>query len=170
MEARTLTPTEKGGIAETAIIARATQQGIVVSRPFTEGRRYDLIFDVAGTLLRVQCKWAALDGHVVRIATRTCRHSPVRGYVRGSYTAEQIDAFAAYCMDLDKVYLLPIGDFDGQTMVHLRIAPARNNQRTLVRWASQYELGAIAQLGERLHGMQEVAGSSPASSTPPNAA
>ncbi len=26
------------------------------------------------------------------------------------------------------------------------------------------DLGAIAQLGERLHGMQEVAGSSPASS------
>jgi hypothetical protein len=30
--------------------------------------------------------------------------------------------------------------------------------------AADYRLGAIAQLGERLHGMQEVAGSSPASS------
>jgi hypothetical protein len=32
--------------------------------------------------------------------------------------------------------------------------------------AADHALGAIAQLGERLHGMQEVAGSSPASSTP----
>jgi hypothetical protein len=31
--------------------------------------------------------------------------------------------------------------------------------------AAPFSLGAIAQLGERLHGMQEVAGSSPASST-----
>ncbi len=37
--------------------------------------------------------------------------------------------------------------------------------------ASDYELpGAIAQLGERLAGSQKVAGSSPASSTPPKAA
>src|SRR5918999_1829877 len=50
--------------------------------------------------------------------------------------------------------------------IHLRLAPCRNNQKQSIHWASQYELGAIAQLGERLHGMQEVAGSSPASSTP----
>jgi hypothetical protein len=37
--------------------------------------------------------------------------------------------------------------------------------RAGVTMAGQYRLGAIAQLGERLHGMQEVAGSSPASST-----
>jgi hypothetical protein len=30
--------------------------------------------------------------------------------------------------------------------------------------AAQYELGAIAQLGERRHGMAEVEGSSPSSS------
>ncbi len=29
-----------------------------------------------------------------------------------------------------------------------------------------YSLGAVAQLGERLHGMQEVVGSSPIGSTP----
>jgi prevent-host-death family protein len=31
--------------------------------------------------------------------------------------------------------------------------------------ASEYELGAVAQLGERCHGMAEVTGSSPVSST-----
>jgi hypothetical protein len=52
------------------------------------------------------------------------------------------------------------------------LAPTRNNQRDKIRWAGDFRLcgytcatrGAIAQLGERLHGMQEVAGSSPAGS------
>jgi len=28
----------------------------------TEGLRYDLAFDVDGRLMRVQCKWATVDG------------------------------------------------------------------------------------------------------------
>jgi hypothetical protein len=49
----------------------------------------------------------------------------------------------------------------------------RYNQSSGIRWAQDFDFaaklgrqrGAIAQLGERLHGMQEVAGSSPAGST-----
>jgi len=49
-----LNPTEKGGRAEIAIANAAVQLGIVVSRPMTDGGRYDLILDLAGRLLRVQ--------------------------------------------------------------------------------------------------------------------
>jgi hypothetical protein len=170
MAARTLTPSEKGGIAELAIAAKAAALGIQVLRPMTEGLRYDLAFDLGNGPVRVQCKWAALGDGIVRINTRTSRHSPVRGYVRTTYTAGEVDVVAGYCAELDRVYVLPPAVFDGQTMVSLRLEPTRNNQSRLVHWAAQYELGAIAQLGERLHGMQEVAGSSPASSTPPKAA
>jgi hypothetical protein len=76
----------------------------------------------------------------------------------------EIDALAAYCLSLDKIYLLPISLVAGRRAVSLRLAPTKNNQRLGIHWAAKYELGAIAQLGERLHGMQEVAGSSPASS------
>ena len=73
--------------------------------------------------------------------------------------------FAAFCAELNKVYVLPIDEVAGQTYLHLRLAPARNNQRSLVRMASDYELGAVAQLEERLAGSQKVRGSSPLSST-----
>ena len=79
--------------------------------------------------------------------------------------AVEIDAFGLYCAALDKCYLIPIADVAGMQGIHLRLGPCRNNQKQSINWASQYDLGAIAQLGERLHGMQEVAGSSPASST-----
>ena len=102
---------------------------------------------------------------MVAVRARTCRYTP-NGYVRGVYTSDEIDAVGAYCPDLERCYLLPIRELAGKGYIHLRLGPARNNQKAGVRMASAYELGAIAQLGERLRGTQEVAGSSPASSTP----
>lgn len=170
MTARTLTPTEKGGIAELAIAAKAAALGIQVLRPMTEGLRYDLAFDLGGPIQRVQCKWARLVRGAVEIRGNTCRSSPARGYIRGTYAAHEVDLIAAYCDELDRVYVVPIAQIAGRNLLHLRVAPARNNQSRLVHWAAQYELGAIAQLGERRHGMAEVEGSSPSGSTPPKAA
>ena len=58
----------------------------------------------------------------------------------------------------------------GGTGIHLRLSPPRNGQRACINLATQYELsGAVAQLEERRHGMAEVRGSSPLSSTSPEA-
>ncbi len=165
MEESTLSPTWKGAIAEAAITAVAMRAGIRVYRPLQEGGRFDLILEPPdGRLIRTRCKWAPRKNDVIQVKARTCRHTP-HGYVRTTYSADEVDAIAAYCPDLDRVYLIPIAAIDGRGFMHLRLAPARNNQRIGTRMAAQYEFGAIAQLGERLHGMQEVAGSSPASST-----
>ena len=159
-----LTPTRKGVIAEMAIAAEAVKLDLGVLKPLGEGERYDLVLDLRPRLLRVQCKWAQKKGDVVSIHTGTCRR--VRGgYKRTTYSADEVDALAAYCAALERCYLLPISVIAGQNLIHLRLAPARNNQRALVNWAHEYELGAIAQLGERRHGMAEVVGSSPTSST-----
>ncbi len=160
-----LTPTEKGNIAEAKLATAAIELGIGVCLPMGDGCRYDLIFDFGTELMRVQCKWAPRKGDVIPARFRTCRYAPGRGYVRTVYTADEVDALGLYCPQLDRCYLLPIADFPTQVFAHLRLAPARNNQREGVRMAAQYELGAIAQLGERRHGMAEVVGSSPTSST-----
>ena len=158
-----LSPTEKGAIAELAIAHAAAEAGIVVSRPMVEGRRYDLIFDVGGELLRVQCKWARRRGDVVCVRLVSCRHTP-HGYVKTVYGRDEIDAIAAYCPDLRTCYFLTLDALVGRHQLHLRLSPAKNHQRVGVKMAAEYQLGAIAQLGERRHGMAEVEGSSPSSS------
>jgi prevent-host-death family protein len=91
--------------------------------------------------------------------------------VRTVYGSHEVDAVGVYSGELDRSYLLPISLVEGQRAIQLRLAPPQNGQRPALHWAADYELpGAIAQLGERLHGMQEVAGSSPASSTRDGAA
>ena len=166
-----LKPSDKGAIAETAIMAAAVELGVFVLTPVQEGRRYDLVFDIAGRLFRVQCKWGRLKGDVVVVSTRTCRHTP-RGYVRTTYSADEVDLVAVYCAALKRCFLLPIEEVAESWGVHLRLTPARNNQKALIKMAEDYDLdkmiarlGAVAQLGERRHGMAEVRGSIPLSST-----
>jgi PD-(D/E)XK endonuclease len=89
-----------------------------------------------------------------------------KGAVKSTYAITEVDAVAAYWGALDRSYLLPVGLIAERFSVQLRTKPARNGQLAALHWAADYELpGAIAQLGERLSGTQEVAGSSPASST-----
>ncbi len=164
-----LTSSQKGGLAELKIAADAAALGIDVYRPMIDGARCDLIFDTGNRLLRVQCKWARRNGDVVVIRLRTCRHTPTRGYIRTTYSASEIDGIAAYCGELDRCFFLPIREFDSRSHVHLRLAAARNGQLVGVKMAADYPLGAVAQLGERRHGMAEVRGSIPLSSTPASA-
>ena len=52
------------------------------------------------------------------------------------------------------------------TAIQLRLGPTRNGQQACINLADDFDfVGAIAQLGERVTGSHEVAGSSPASST-----
>jgi ribosomal protein L36 len=159
-----LTTNQKGAIAEARIIAAAVELGIDVYRAVVEGGRYDLILDTGRRLLRTQCKWARRKGDVIVINIRTSRHTP-RGYITTTYSAEEVDGIAAWCAQTCECYFIPIAEIDGQGYLHLRLAPARNNQELLVHWAAHYRLGAIAQLGERVTGSHEVGGSNPPSST-----
>jgi PD-(D/E)XK endonuclease len=159
-----LTPTEKGNIAEAKLAAAAIELGIGVCLPIGDGCRYDLLFDFHARLVRVQCKWSPRKGDVIVVRMRTSRYTP-GGYVRTKYDSSEVDAIGAYCPELERCYLLPMSEFDGQSWTHLRLARSRNNQERGVRMAAAYELGAIAQLGERLRGTQEAVGSSPTSST-----
>ena len=69
-------------MAEAEIAAAAIRLGIPVLKPLSEHGRYDLVFDLAGRLARIQCKWGRLDrdGDVISVRVGGSRLTP-RGYV-----------------------------------------------------------------------------------------
>jgi hypothetical protein len=93
-----MTSNRKGAIAELKIATAATELGIPVLRPMTEHGRYDLGFEIGGRILRVQCKWGALDDAraVIRVNLQTYCLTYV-GQRRTSYTEDEIDLLAVYC-------------------------------------------------------------------------
>jgi hypothetical protein len=165
------TPDQKGTIAEAAVIAAAVKLDIGVLKPVNDGLRYDLVFDVGARFYRVQCKWGNRIDEVV--AVRCCSNRrTATGMLTRTYSRDEVDLVAAYCLELDRCYVLPPSIWHEQRLVYLRLSPSRNNQRARIHWARDYELerlnwaalGAVAQLGERLAGSQKAAGSSPAGS------
>jgi PD-(D/E)XK nuclease superfamily protein len=134
-----MTTDRKGAIAETAIIHAAVKLGIGVYKPVVDGGRCDLIFELGDRLVRVQCKWAARRGSVVSVRCHSARRTR-GGFVKRSYSADEIDAIVAYCADIDRCFLLPPKVFAGRPYVRLRVSPTRNNQRRRVNWADAYAL------------------------------
>ena len=136
-----LSPSRKGAAAEAEIAAAIIRLGLVVLRPLTEGGRYDLVKDTGARLLRIQCKWASRRGSVLTVHCRTSRHTP-GGSLRSTYSADEVDAIAAYAPYTDQCYLIPIHEVEGRSGVGLRVSPTRNNQALGVRFARDYELAA----------------------------
>ena len=155
-----VTTDQKGAIAEACIAAEAIKLGIGVFRPLAD-ERYDLIFDLRPKLIRVQCKWATRRGEVVVVMCQSARRS-ANGFIRRPYTSEEIDAIAAYNLELDRCFFIPIFRVEGRPSIALRLSPCLNNQTRRINWADDFNLaatlspqqGAVAQLGERLPGRQ----------------
>jgi hypothetical protein len=120
-----LTTDQKGAVAELAIATAAADLGIGVWGPYTV-ERYDLIFDLRPGLLRVQCKWAARRGDVIVVPCYRNRRNR-NGLLRQFCSPDEIDAYAAYCADIGKCYLLPIGEFAHRIAIQLRLKPPKNN-------------------------------------------
>jgi prevent-host-death family protein len=157
----------KGAVAEAEIALAAIRLGIPVLKPVAEHGRYDLGFELGGRILRVQCKWASFDeaAGVIKVGLQGSWLSP-HGYVRSSYSEDEIDLVAVYCGDLDRCYLLPCALVAGRRAIYLRVSPSRNAQRACINLASDFELtGAVAQLEEHQSGTLGARGSSPLSST-----
>ena len=165
-----MTTDQKGAIAEAAIAFEAMKLGIGVFRPMGD-ERYDLIFDTRPELLRVQCKWATRYNNVVVVRCYSCRRAR-EGLRKKVYSRDEVDAIAAYCLELDRCFFFPATAFHLRSQFQLRIAPTRNNQRRGINWADDFDFaatlgthqGAVAQLGERMPGRHEATGSSPVGS------
>jgi len=133
-----LTTDQKGAIAELAIAHAAAVLGIGVFKPLTDGERYDLIFDLRPQLLRVQCKTAVSRRSVLAIPCYSARRSR-DGLVKRSYSPLEIDAIAAYSIDLDRCFFVPVDEIPGRTCLQLRLEPCRNNQHIGVNWAEEFD-------------------------------
>jgi hypothetical protein len=85
-----------------ALMARAAEHGLRVSKPFGDSARYDVAVETKGRFLRVQVKstmskhW---NGYACDLRTTTSK---------ANYSREQIDFIAAYVIPVDVWYIIPI--------------------------------------------------------------
>jgi hypothetical protein len=107
--------------------------------PFGVNQRYDLVLDSGRGFLRVQCKTGRLRDGVIRFSAQSVQSNTAR--TRAKAYAGEVDLFAVYCPDNDRVYVIPVEEVPA-TAMYLRVEPPRNRQRKGVRWAEDYVLPA----------------------------
>jgi len=133
-----------GERSQAIIIFRLLEAGYDVLTPYGDNTRYDLVIeDADGRFWRVQCKtgWLENEGDLIEFATASTYYHTRAGrtdHGRRDYQG-QIEYFAVYCPDTEKVYFVPV-DHVGTTDAKLRLAPTKNKQEKNVRWAKDYEL------------------------------
>jgi len=102
----------KGDIAEQAAILRGLKRGWGVLKPIGDRLPYDLVFDVSGTLLKVQTKQAwyyELDRCYLLDNRRTKTNR--RRMLRARYEVGDFDFALAYLEELDLFYVFPVEVF-----------------------------------------------------------
>ena len=131
-------------------MAALQASGYDIYVPFGENTRCDLVVDNGQDLLRLQCKTGRLREGAVLFAVCSCYgHHRNPQTARRSYAGE-VDYFAVYCRDTTEVYLVPVDAVPTGTQAHLRVLPARNNQRRGVRLASDFVVGRVTIEGLRV--------------------
>jgi hypothetical protein len=136
----------KGDTAELAVAADLVKRGYRVAFPFGEDSDFDLLFwrPPEPRIERVQVKYTRSDGAVMSV--RACSHSLTNGKVRVTkhYTSEIIDWLAVYDATSDGIFYIPAAELGkGMNQIHLRLGPARNNQRSRVRMADRFRVPTI---------------------------
>ena len=141
----------KGDIAEQAAVLEALRRGWGVLHPVGDNQPYDLVFDVSGTLVKVQVKSAWFDepsqNYVVdNRRTKTNR----RTMVRSDYESSDFDFALVYLEDRSLFYIFPVDVFVSYgSEIHMvetdkRQRKPRSNQfrdawELILQWAASEE-------------------------------
>jgi hypothetical protein len=102
----------KGDIAEQAAVLEALKHGWGVLRPVGDNLPYDLVFDIAGVLVKIQVKCAWFDqpsGNYVVDTRRTKTNRRVM--VRDLYCQTDFDFALVFLPDCNLFYIFPIEVF-----------------------------------------------------------
>lgn len=102
----------RGDIAEHAAILSALNKGWGVLKPVGDRLPYDLIFDVNGTLVKIQVKCAWIEknsGNYVIDNRRTKTNR--RRMIRSGYCKSDFDFALAYLPLLNIFYIFPVDEF-----------------------------------------------------------
>ena len=134
-----LTSKEKGNLTELQCMTEFYKAGYRVSIPYGENSRYDMILDVNGHLLRVQCKTSkAVSDECFSFACRSTRVNS-QGSYSTKYTKDEIDYFSTFYNG--KCYLVPVEECGVEKK--LRFCYPSNGQKVGISLAENYEFDKV---------------------------
>lgn len=128
-----------GNIGEAKILCKFVEIGIPIYIPFGDNERADLIAEFNGKLNKIQVKTSikAENGKMIFDLVSSTTHR--KEGVKHIYTDNEIDYFACYNVERDKLFLIPI-DQAPNTAITIRYEKPKNNQIKGIIFENEYEI------------------------------
>ncbi len=142
----------RGDIAEQAAVLHALKRCWGVLKPFGDRLPYDLAFDVEGTLIKIQVKYAWLDGPSGNyVVDNRCTKTNRRLMVREQYQLSDFDFALVYIEKLDLFYIFPVDVFISYgSEVHLVEAEKRQRKPRSIQYREAWELISQASVSKEV--------------------
>lgn len=136
---------QKGTLTELHCIIDLTNLGIRCLIPFDESSKYDVVADIDGNFIRIQCKTAswvtdtAIPETAFMIYT-CCQTTNTKSTTRHKYSKNDIDYF--YTWFNGQGYLVPIEEATGVTF-RWRYEYPTSGQKTNIHIAKEYKIEEV---------------------------
>lgn len=126
-----------GNIGEAKVLAKFVEMGIPVYIPFGDDEKADLIAEFNGKLNKIQVKTSikSKNGCSIFDLTSSTAHRTNGG--RRKYSNSEIDYFALYSLDRDKVYLIKAPE-NPLTGITIRFSDTKSGKKIGVNFESDF--------------------------------
>lgn len=125
----------KGTAGEMAVAKNLMLNGYGVFYELGDNSKIDLIAEKDGKLTKIQVKsYTSIREEYVDV--RGTKSGP---NYRFKYSTSDIDIFAIYILDLDKILYIPSDFLNNQSMITIRLKPSKNRQKKGVHFFDEFE-------------------------------
>lgn len=126
-----------GNIGEAKVLAKFVEMGIHIYIPFGDDEKADLVAEFNGKLNKIQVKTSikSKNGCSIFDLTSSTAHRTNGG--RRKYSNSEIDYFALYSLDRDKIYLMKAPD-NPMTAITIRFEDTKSGKKIGVNYESDF--------------------------------
>ena len=126
-----------GNIGEAKVIAKFVEMGIPIYIPFGDDEKADLIAEFDGKLNKIQVKTSIKSKNGCSIFDLTSSTAHRTNGERRKYLNSEIDYFALYSLDRDKIYLMKVPD-NPMSAITIRFKDTKSGMKSRVNYESDF--------------------------------
>ena len=128
-----------GNIGEVRVLSEFVKLGIPCYIPYGDGNVCDLIADFNGKLNKIQIKTTQTLNKAGAMEWNVTRQDGFHGS-RTQYNFEDIDYFGFYCVETDKVCLVPFDENFPKSTISIRLDDFNGIRTKTMRFVSEYQI------------------------------
>ena len=126
-----------GNIGEAKVLAKFVEMGIPIYIPFGDDEKADLIAEFDGKLNKIQVKTSIKSKNGCSIFDLTSSTAHRTNGERRKYLNSEIDYFALYSLDRDKIYLMKVPD-NPLSAITIRFEDTKSGMKSRVNYESDF--------------------------------